>query len=156
MAPRQFSLRSFLIFSAVASIALVVLIVLQDKETRWNVFMGPFFILRESLMPLTMLMLLLSPLVLVGIGTLLYFREPRPVSVLIFFAFTLVAALDFFGGGRRVEASMVVTFLHAISSFACIAEVITRRLKPHFLTAGLTLQVPLSIWLVKALALGSV
>ena len=156
----QFSLRSLLLFTSFACVALVLLIPLVGIVSKVGLYFAPSYLLGKAFEPCALILFFASPLLLTAIGLLLYLRKPRPVLVSVFLGAVSLAVLQIIG--TWLDTSLLYEFARVASpvllmiSLGSVAEVAIRQLKSHYVTCGLTVPIGLAYWLMTSLIIAAV
>ncbi len=152
--PFQLSLRSILVFTTIVGIGLALVIPLVAASRRDGLYFAPYHLLGDAFFPVAVVLFLTSPVLLVAIGVLLYFRHPSPVLVYVFLIFISIAVFQAIASrpylGDLFEFAQVMTPILVVISVASIAESAIRNLKSHYVTSGLTLPIGLGYWFMSS------
>ena len=148
----QFSLRSMIVFSTVSGIVLAISIPLVAASKHDGLYFAPYHLFGDAFFPLAVLLFILSPFLLITIGVLLYFRQPRPNFVYIFLVFIALAILQAIASRPYVsdlyKFAQIISPAIVVLSIASIAEAVFRKLESHYVTTGLTFPIGLAYWFI--------
>lgn len=148
----QFGLSATLVSTALAGVALTLVLLTFDATKRLNVYSLPGIYLGDVYYFWSVCLLLASPILLIFMMKPLSVAKTRP-CLLILFLLVLALALPTFIvsiGNHELHYECAPIFTLVLFAIATlnIAEVLMRRLTAYYSTCWMTLMVSLAYWLV--------
>lgn len=148
----QFGLSATLVSTALAGVALTLVLLTSDATKRLNVYSLPGMLVGDAFYFWSVCLLLASPILLIFIAKPLSVAKHRPYF-LIQFLLVLALALPTFilsigNHDMHYECASIFTLVPFAIATLNIAEVLMRRLTAYYATCWMTLLVSLTYWLV--------
>lgn len=141
-------------FVTVVGIGLAVLVPFVTAAQHGGLYFAPYHLLGDAFFPIAVVLFLFSPVFLVSIGVLLYFRHPSPVLIYVFLICFFIAISQAIASRPFISDlfhfAQIMSPILIVISIGSITESAIKDMKSHYVTSGLTFPIGLGYWFMSS------